>query len=152
MDIVRTWMSSPAITAPESLTLPEAQQMLAQARIRRLPVVDAAGRLVGIVTASDISRVSDSAAIDRHEYDLTHRAAAMPLSAIMSRPVISVAPDTPILEVARLLLANRIGGVPVEEGGRVVGVITESDLFRLIVVQKTQVVEPDGELDLMIPL
>jgi CBS domain-containing protein len=51
----------------------------------------------------------------------------------MSRPVFSVEADTPILVVAELMLEHRIGGIPVTEDGRVVGIITESDLFRLIV-------------------
>jgi CBS domain-containing protein len=51
----------------------------------------------------------------------------------MTHDPVTVTPDTPIIEVARLLLDNRIGGVPVLEDARVVGVVTESNLFRLIV-------------------
>ena len=54
MDAVRDWMSSPAIVAPETMTLPEARRMLRERGIRGLPVVNAAGQLVGIVTEGDI--------------------------------------------------------------------------------------------------
>jgi CBS-domain-containing membrane protein len=126
-------MSSPAIVAPETMVLPEARQLLQQQRIRRLPVVDADGHLVGIVTEGDINRVSDSPVTDVRDFNLHHRIADLPLRDLMTRDVVTVLPDTSIHEVARQLLDHRIGGVPVIEHGRIVGVITESDLFRLIV-------------------
>ena len=94
----------------------------------------------GIVTEGDINRVSDSHVTDVRDYSLYHRVADLPIGEIMTRNVVTVTPDTPILEVARLLLEYRIGGVPVVEDGQVVGVITESDLFRLIVIQQAEVV------------
>jgi CBS domain-containing protein len=133
MDTVRQWMSQPAIVAPEAMVLPEARRLLQERQIRRLPVVDAAGGLVGIVTEGDIHRVSDSHVTDVRDYNLYHRAGDLPIGEIMTRAVVAVAPDTSIWEVARVLLDNRIGGVPVVDDGRVVGVITESDLFRMIV-------------------
>ena len=136
METVRHWMSCPAIVVQPTITLPEARRILKESRIRRVPVVDAAGQLVGIVTEGDINRVSDSRAHDVREYNLYHRAADLPVGEIMTREVVAVAPDTPILEVAQLLLSHRIGGVPVVERGQVVGVITESDLFRLIVARE----------------
>lgn len=137
MDIVRRWMSSPAIVAPATAPLPQARKQMREQRIRRLPVVDVAGRLVGIVTEGDINRVSDSPATDVRDYNLYHRASDLPIGDIMTRSVVTVAADTSILEVAQLLLEHRIGGVPVVEEGHVIGVITESDLFRLIVARGT---------------
>jgi len=139
MDTVRRWMSSPALVVDESMPLPDVRQRLTQQRIRRLPVVNQAGQLVGIVTEGDINRVSDSHVTDVRDYSLYHRVADLPIGEIMTRAVVTVTPDTPILVVARLLLEHRIGGVPVVEDGRVIGMITESDLFRLIVVQQAEV-------------
>jgi CBS domain-containing protein len=132
-------MSSPALVVDESMPLPGVRQRLAQQHIRRLPVVNAAGQLVGIVTEGDINRVSDSHVTDVRDYSLYHRVADLPIGEIMTRAVVTVTPDTPILLVARLLLDHRIGGVPVVEDGRIIGMITESDLFRLIVVQQAEV-------------
>jgi CBS domain-containing protein len=134
-------MSSPAIVAHEAMPLPDARQRLKQRRIRRLPVVDAAGRLIGIVTEGDVNRVSDSHVTDVRDYNLYHRVADLPIGEIMTREVVKVAPDTSIMEVARLMLEHKISGVPVVENDQVVGVITESDLFRLIVVQHAQVID-----------
>ena len=138
MDTVRRWMSSPALVVDESMLLPDVRQRLTQQRVRRLPVVNQAGQLVGIVTEGDINRVSDSHITDVRDYSLYHRVADLPIGEIMTRTVVTVTPDTSIMEVARRLLEHRIGGVPVVEGGRVIGVITESDLFRLIVVQQAE--------------
>ena len=133
MDTVRQWMSRPAIVAPVTMLLPEARQLLRQHRIRRLPVMDAEGRLVGIVTEGDINRVSDSHVTDVRDYNLYHRVGDLPIGEIMTRDPVTATPDMPIIAVAQRLLDHRIGGVPVVEDDRIVGVITESDLFRLIV-------------------
>ena len=133
MDTVRQWMSNPAIVAPETMTLPETRRLMREQRIRRLPVVDADGQLVGIVTEGDINRVSDSHVTDVRDFNLYHRIADLPIHDVMTHDVVTVSPDTSIGEVAQRLLDHRIGGVPVIEQGRIVGVITESDLFRVIV-------------------
>jgi len=137
MDTVKYWMSSPAISAPETLALPDARRLLREHHIRRLPVLDTAGRLVGIVTEGDINRVSDSPATDVCSYNLYHQVSDLPIRDIMTRAVVTVAPDTRVLEVAQRLLDHRIGGMPVVDGEQVVGVITESDLFRLLIAQET---------------
>jgi CBS domain-containing protein len=133
METVGQWMSRPAVVAPETMVLPEARQLLRQRRIRRLPVLDAKGQLAGIVTEGDINRVSDSHVTDVRDYNLYHRVGDLPIGQIMRRQFVTATPDMPIIDVAQLLLDHRIGGVPVVEGGQVVGVITESDLFRMIV-------------------
>jgi CBS domain-containing protein len=137
MDKVRDWMSWPPICAPETMTLLEAQRLMHKSRIRRLPVLDSTGRLIGIVTEGDINRISASHAHHVREYNLYHRAADLPLHDFMTRPVITVGPDEPIIAVAQLLMHHRIGSVPVVEGDRVVGIITESDLFRRMVERES---------------
>lgn len=149
MDTVRQWISQPAITAPETMPLPAARQLMRERQVRRLPVVDAAGRLTGIVTEGDINRVSDSHVTDVRDYNMYHRVADLPISEIMTRAVVTVTPDTPIIDVARRLLDNRISGVPVLEDDRIVGVITESDLFRMIVSARE--VELDVENEAYLP-
>ncbi len=138
MDIVRNWMSSPPITATEDLSLADARALLRARRVRRLPVVDAQGRLVGIVTEGDIHSISASHVTDVQEYSLYHRAGQVPLREIMRREVITVTPETMVLEVARIMVDRKIGGIPVIEDGVVVGIITESDLFRTIIANETR--------------
>src|SRR5204862_6041299 len=124
-----------ALVVDESLPLPDVRQRLKQQHIRRLPVVNSAGRLVGIVTEGDINRVSDSHITDVRDYSLYHRVADLPIGEIMTRTVVTVTPDTPILVVACLLLDHRISGVPVIEDGRVIGVQTGRDLLRVVLCE-----------------
>ncbi len=138
MDTVRDWMSQPPICVSDSTTLLEARRLMRMRRVRRLPVLDSDGRLVGIVTEGDINRISDSHVHDMRQYNLYHRVADLPLRDFMTRNVITVGPDEPVIAVAQLLLRHRIGGVPVVEEGRVIGVITESDLFRRMVEREAR--------------
>src|SRR5690349_5660558 len=89
METVRQWMSRPAITVPATIALPAARRLLQHHRIRRLPVVNAEGRLVGIVTEGDINRVSDSHVTDVRDYNLYHRISDLPIEEIMARDPIS---------------------------------------------------------------
>jgi CBS domain-containing protein len=130
MDTVRTWMSAPPVVAADTMPLPEARKLLAERGIRRLPVTNPRGELIGIVTEGDINRISDSADGDLAEYNLYYRVRDLPLREFMRRPVVSVNPDTPLREAAHLMLTWRIHGLPVIDQGRVVGVLTVSDLLR----------------------
>ncbi|NTW03758.1 MAG: CBS domain-containing protein [Oscillochloris sp.] len=141
MDTVRSWMSSPAIVAHDTDTLPCARDKLVAEGIRRLPVVDVAGELVGIVTEGDINRISDSPERDGYDYNL-YRIYDLPLREFMRRPVITVTLDTPLREAAHLLLAWRISGLPVLHQGHISGVITVSDMLRRIIWE-----EDSAEID-----
>lgn len=132
MDKVERWMTQPALVAPATMTVPEARRFMQQQCIRRLPVVNDAEELVGILTEGDIAHVSGSPETDVQQYDLHHTVRDLPIHEIMSRNVVTVTADARMEQVAQLLLEHRIGGVPVVEGKRVVGVVSATDLFRLI--------------------
>jgi CBS domain-containing protein len=138
MDTVKAWMSTPAIVARDTGTLPRAREILAAEGIRRLPVVNAAGGLIGIVTEGDINRISDSPDSDVQEYNLYYRVHDLPLREVMRRPVITVSPDTPLREAAHLMIAWRISGMPVLDRGKIIGVLTVSDLLRRIIEQENR--------------
>ncbi|SNB72901.1 CBS domain-containing protein [Thermoflexus hugenholtzii] len=130
---VRDWMTPNPITISPRTTLPEAHQIMKEKRIRRLPVVDENGHLVGIVTLGDVREASPSDATSLSIFELNYLLARLTVDKIMTRKVITVTPDTPIYEAARLMLEHKIGGLPVVEDGRVVGIITESDIFKMVV-------------------
>lgn len=135
METVKAWMSAPAIVIRDTETLPRARDLLVAAGVRRLPVVNAVGDLVGIITEGDINRISDSPERDNQTYNVYYRVHDLPLREVMRRPVITVTPDTPLHEAAHLLLAWRISGFPVLNQGRVIGVITASDMLRHIICE-----------------
>jgi CBS domain-containing protein len=129
---VAKWMSMPPIVALPTTTLAEAQRLMERHHIRRLPVVQD-GRLVGIVTWGDLRAAWPSAATTLSAYEWRALLAKATVAECMTRNPITIAPDTSVLYAAQLMLTYKISGLPVVEDGHVVGMITESDLFRLII-------------------
>lgn len=129
---VSEWMSTPVVTVPPSCTLAAAQQLMEQHRVRRLPVVER-GRLVGLVTRGDLRAAQPSAATTLSVYEWRGLLEKATVAECMSRDVVTLTPQATVLDAARLMLERRISGVPVLEDDQVVGMITESDLFRLMI-------------------
>jgi acetoin utilization protein AcuB len=121
--LVRNRMTpNPTTVRPDSDPM-AAQTILRYGKFRRLPVVDDSGQLVGMITASDLDLFfsrAPSPGVVKRQYRVDQ---------IMKAPVITVAPDYPLEEAAQLMLKHRIGGLPVVEDGKVVGIITTSDIF-----------------------
>jgi CBS domain-containing protein len=135
---VAEWMSRPPIVVAPTLSLAAARRLMEQRRVRRLPVVED-DRLVGIVTWGDLRAAQPSAATTLSVYEWRALLDQVPVAQCMTHDPITIAQDAPVLEAAQHMLAHRIGGLPVVEDGRVVGVITESDLFRLLIADATGV-------------
>jgi CBS domain-containing protein len=110
--------------------------------VRRLPVVRD-GRLVGLVSWGDLRAAQPSAAttLSVHEWRALLEKASV--DECMSRKPISIGPDEPVLHAAQQMLRHKLSGLPVVLGDRVVGVITESDLFRLLIAELTGASVPD---------
>jgi CBS domain-containing protein len=146
---IADWMSTPPIVVAPSLTLAQAQQLMQLRHIRRLPVVKD-GRLVGIVTWGDLRAAGPSAASTLSVYEWRALLEQATVAECMTRDPIAVAPDAPVLYAARQMLLHKISGLPVVETGRVVGVITESDLFRLLIAESAGAASSDARR--MMPL
>jgi acetoin utilization protein AcuB len=143
--LVKAWMTSDPITVDPEATLSTCYHLMRLNGIRRLPVVDSAGRLVGIVTLGDIRegrpkrRPTEDIPLTSDMWERHLLVASREVREFMSPSPITVEPDTPVKEAARLMLEHKIGGLPVVDEGRVVGIITESDVFRLLVGQLPEV-------------
>src|SRR5262245_8428335 len=111
---VRTWMSAPAVVVPPVAPAHAALGFMEKRKIRRLPVVEN-GRLVGIVTRADLEGAKDRKVEDA-----------------MTRAPLTVGPDDTLERAAATMFRNKVSGLPVVEEGRVVGILTESDLFRAL--------------------
>jgi CBS domain-containing protein len=134
-------MTPNPITVNSRTPLPDAHQIMMTHRIRRLPVVDD-GVLVGIVTRGDIRGAQPSEATSLSIYEIHYLLSRLTVGQIMSRPVITVAPDMTVQAAAALMLQHKIAGLPVVEDGRVVGIITESDIFRMVAQAWVEEKEP----------
>ena len=118
---VRSFMSSPVITLPSSTRAIDALELMQAKKIRRIPVLED-GRLTGILTLGDIQAVLG---LQEH----SARRASTKLGDIMTRKVHTVSADDPLERAVRIMLDNEVSGLPVVEGERVAGIITESDIF-----------------------
>src|SRR6478672_11445057 len=128
---VAEWMSTPPLVVAPSTSIQAAQRLMQQQHVRRLPVV-ADGRLIGIITWGDLRAAQPSAATTLSVYEARALLDKVTVAACMTHDPLTVAPDAPVLEAAQLILDHKVSGLPVVSDGRVVGVITESDLFRLL--------------------
>lgn len=125
---VRDKMTANPITVEPTTSVSEALRLMDGRKIRRLPVLRG-GQLVGIVTLLDLMRVSASPATSLSIYELRYLLDKLTVQEAMTRRVITVAPDEPIEQAALLMREHKIGGLPVVEDGRLVGIITETDIF-----------------------
>jgi acetoin utilization protein AcuB len=122
--------TQPVLCAPD-LPVTEALEQMKQKRIRRMPIVDKHGKLVGIVSDKDLLRASPSPATSLSVWEITYLLAKVKVSDVMTRQVITIAEDTPLEDAARIMVDNKIGGLPVVNAqGAVVGIITETDIFK----------------------
>lgn len=123
-------MSRPVITVAPETPINDALHLMRSERIRRAPVV-AHGKLVGIISMKDLLNASPSQATTLSVWELNYLLSKLTVEPIMSREVLTVSEDTPIEEAARLMADRRVGGLPVVRAGEVVGMITETDLFKI---------------------
>jgi len=130
--MIRDWMTADPVTVSSGTTLPEAYWLMVENRIRRLLVVDG-GRLVGIVTMEDLRGSFHTDIIAINPLRVNEILSVMPVRQLMSKDPITIAPNVNVLEAAQQMLEHRISTLPVVESGKVVGIITESDLFRVLV-------------------
>ncbi len=126
--LVRDRMTAPAIAIEPKTPIYDALALMKEKRIRRFPVVKGR-RLVGIVTWTDLMRASPSPATSLTVWEIPYLLMKAPVSEVMTRTVLTVAPTATLEEAAVLMRRHKIGGLPVIEQGAVVGVITESDIF-----------------------
>src|SRR3990172_8633169 len=128
---VRDYMNQNVVTVPPDMLIHDAQQLMKQNKIRRLPVVEN-GKLVGIVTQTSLREVAPSQATSLSVWELNYILAKMKVSDAMTRNVITVTPDTTLEDAALLGYRHGVGALPVVEGGRLVGIVTETDTFRVL--------------------
>lgn len=127
--LVSERMSTPVISVNPEMPINEALTLMRRENIRRTPIVEN-GQLVGIVSDKDLLNASPSPATSLSVWEMNYLLSKITVKDVMSRNVLTVQEDTPIEEAARTMADNKIGGLPVMRGSEVVGIITETDLFK----------------------
>lgn len=125
-------MTRNPVTILETASIDDGLHLMRQRKVRRLPVLDNAGKLVGIVSDKDLLHAAPSPATSLSVYELHYLLAKLTIKQVMTSPVITIGPDIPVEEAARIMADNKIGGLPVVEGGNLVGIITETDVFKVL--------------------
>lgn len=128
--LISEWMTRDPITLAPDESIGHAASVMADRHIRRIPIVDAQGLLVGIVTKSDVLGACPPNLNPFSAAAPSDRALSAPIGGIMSQPAIAMDGNSPIEAAARFMVDRRIAGLPVLLGGRLAGILTESDLFR----------------------
>ena len=131
--LVKNWMSKGVITVNVDDSMSDATRIIKEHNIGLLPVIKN-GKLVGVITDRDLKRASASDATTLAVHELLNILSKIKIKEIMTKDPITVPPDYTIEETAEVLMKNKISGVPVvDKGGQVVGVITQNDIFKVLI-------------------
>ena len=130
---VRDYMMTDVFTILVDKKMCAVQEIMQWAHIRHLPVVDHGKRVVGIVSQRDLLHASISHVASRlTKYEQQQHLWEIPIEPIMHTPVQTISPDATVQEAARRMRTHHIGCLPVVEHSKLIGIITESDLMRLV--------------------
>jgi acetoin utilization protein AcuB len=145
--LVQDVMQTKLFTVTPETTLAEALRLTGQRGVRHLPVLDG-DQLVGILSDRDLKRAMASSAtsLEAHEFTLARR---LHVDEVMTRKVVTIGPTFPIEAAGCLMLQEKIGALPVTDGGRLVGLVTETDVLRLF-VRAMGATEPSSRLDVVV--
>lgn len=125
---VRNKMTTNPFTISYDQTIPDAHEIMAQYGVRRLPVMKK-GKLVGIVSKDDILRASPSKATTFSMGEITYLLSKTKMSQIMTKNPVTISPDALLEEAATLMRDQHVSFLPVIDNDKLVGIITESDIF-----------------------
>lgn len=132
--LVVDWMTPNVVAVKPGTSLLKCRNLLKEKNIRRLPVVDDANKVVGIVSDRDVRGASPSKATTLEVHEMQYLLAELKAKDIMTPRPLTVKPDATVEEAALLMLDRKIGGLPVvNDEGTLVGIITDQDLFKLLV-------------------
>ncbi len=130
--LVRDRMSKNPITTHPGASVPDALKVMQGSKVRQLPVLDPKGQLVGIVSLVDLFRVSPSPATSLSVWEVDYLLEKITVEKVMTRDVITVTEDTAVEKAGQIMSDNKISGLPVMRGDELVGIITESHLFNIL--------------------
>jgi len=129
--LVKEWMSKKLITVDENTSMRKALRIIKDHKIRRLPVVKK-GKLVGIVTDRDLKEASPSKATTLDVHEIYYLLSEIKVKDIMAKNPIAIGPDESVEKAAAIMLENRLSGLPVIEDKNLVGIITQTDIFKAL--------------------
>ena len=130
--LVKERMTSPVLTITPDVSIQEGLARMHQDKVRRYPVVDKHGKLIGIVTEGDLMNAKPSEATTLSVWEITALLSKITVERVMTEKVITTTEDCPIEEAARIMADNEISALPVMRDKSLVGMITETDIFHIL--------------------
>jgi acetoin utilization protein AcuB len=130
--LVKEWMTTDPITVTPETSIMKASQIMKENNVRRLPVVDGVGKVVGIITDRDLKEASPSKATTLDVHELYYLLSELRVKDIMSRRVITIKPSDTVEKAAVIMLENKVTGLPVIDADTLVGVLSQGDVFRVL--------------------
>jgi acetoin utilization protein AcuB len=131
--LVKQKMTRKPITTTTDTSVSDALSLMHEKKVHRLPVLDPSGKLVGIVSEGDLLYASPSPATTLNVWEMHALLAKLKVEKVMTRKVITVTEDTPVEEAACVMIEKKIGGLPVLREKELVGIITETDIFKVFI-------------------
>jgi acetoin utilization protein AcuB len=131
-NLVREWMTSKLITVSQNTPIRDAYWLMLDNKVRRLPVMDKE-RLVGIITMEDLRRAEPPTGMGLDLVKITDVLSKMTVRQVMTKDPMTIAPDASLMDAAQTMLDHSISALPAIEDEQLVGIITESDIFRAFV-------------------
>lgn len=132
--LIENWMTKEVVTGTPDMSMMKASKIMKDKGIGRLPVVNEAGVLQGLVSDRDIKEASPSKATTLDMHELYYLLSEVKLKDIMTKKVITIRPGDTIERAAAMMLEHNIGGMPVvDDQNKVVGMLTDSDIFKVLV-------------------
>ena len=132
MIIANVMTRNPIFVSPD-MSVNDARALMTREKIGKLPVLDKNNRLVGIVTKKDLVKAGPSAATSLDMYEISYLLSKLKVETVMERNVLTVQQTEVVEEAARIMADSQVGCLPVMKGDLLVGIITETDLFRTFV-------------------
>ncbi len=149
--LIENWMTKDVITGTPDMSMMKASKIMKEKGIGRLPVVNEAGVLQGVVSDRDIKEASPSKATTLDMHELYYLLSEIKLKDIMTKKVVTIRTGETVERAAALMLEHNIGGMPVvDEANKVVGMVTDSDIFKVL-VKITGVLEGGVQIGVRLP-
>ena len=130
--IIERRMTKNPVTCTPDMSIQDASDLMTREHVHRLPVLDKGGRLVGVISEKDILKAAPSPASTLSAYETNYLLSKLTVKKIMSRNPVTVTKDTTVEDAATMMVDQDLSCLPVLEDGKLVGIVSKSDLFKML--------------------
>lgn len=130
--IIERRMTRNPVTATPDMSVAEASALMKQEKVHRLPVLDKDKKLVGVISEKDILYASPSPASSLSIHEMAYLLSKLTVKKLMTKNVVTISKDTTVEEAARLMVDQDLSCLPVLEDGKLIGIVSKSDMFKIL--------------------